>query len=276
MKSCFWAVVITSIIFVGACSTTQTLDESGQRFSFKNDVPIVIGETTKKQIYETYGQPTTSTIKGKYEILVYSYSRETFKTTGVGGALLRAVPGVGDAVTLSDLAADRGKADLDNTAREWQDLEFYIELSSGIVRDYFYHDSELKGNDESETLYLKSLIAFRQKKSDEALKMLEQAVSLNPKNHRAANTLAWHLIDLGIDVEKGITYAQKAVQAFSDSPYNNGTLGVGYYKKGDMANAEKYLQIALALYPVYAPNDFKGFQHDRTMLETVQSQKKVQ
>jgi tetratricopeptide (TPR) repeat protein len=263
-------------VLLGACSTTHTLNESGQRFSLKSDIPIMVGKTNKKEIYDAYGRPSTSVIKGKYEVLAYTYSKATFKTMGVGGALLRAVPGVGEAVLLSDLATDQGKADRENTAREWQDLQFYIELSTGIVRDYYYHDSELIGNDESETLLLKSLVAFQQKKNDEAVKMLEQAVSLNPNNHRALNTLAWHYIDLGINVDKGLTYAQQAVSSFPDSPYNNGTLGIGYYKKGDMENAEKYLQTAVDLFPIYAPIDGKSLQHDMAMLQTVRSQLKLQ
>jgi tetratricopeptide (TPR) repeat protein len=270
-------VVMMFLMFVtAACSTTHTLDERRQKLSLKSNAPIVIGKTTKKEIFEAYGQPSTSVIRGKYEVLAYSYSKETFKTMGIGGALLRAVPGVGDALLLSDLATDQGKADRENSAREWQELKFNVELSTGIVRDYYYHDSDLKGNDESETLFLRSIVAFRQKKNDEAVKMLEQAVSLNPNNHRAANSLAWHLIDLGIDLDKGIIHGQKAVQVFPDSPYNNGTLGVGYYKMGDMANAEKYLQAAVDLFPIYAPNDGRALQHDMVILQTVRNQKKVQ
>lgn len=272
MKMKFFTVVLLTFL-VAACSSTQTLNESGRRFEFKKGSDITIGKSTKREIFETYGQPSNSSILGKYEVLSYSYSRETFKAAGVGKALLGAVPVVGLIDSGIDLQRDRGK---DGTEREWQALEFYVELSNGIVRDYFYHDSELNGNDESETLYLKSIVAFQQKKNDEAVKMLEQAVSLNPNNHRAANSLAWHFIDLGIDMDKGITYAQKAVQAFPDSPYNNGTLGVGYYKKGDMANAEKYLQTAVDLFPIYAANDYTALQHDRAMLQTVQGQKKLQ
>lgn len=273
MKLKITTALMIMALFGAACSTTQTLSESGQRFDFKKDTGITVGKTTKREVYETYGQPSMTNVMGKYEILVYSYSRDTFKTMGVGGVLLRAVPGVGEAVLISDMTRDHGKEQLENSGREWQDLEFYVDLGTGIVRDYFYHDSELNGQDESETLYLKAMAALQKKKDDEAVKMLERAVELNPANHRASNNLAWRLIDLGIDVNKGITLAEKAVQSFPESPYNNGTLGVGYYKKGDLANAEKYLQAAVNLFPIYAPDDGISFQHDQAMLATIRGQK---
>jgi tetratricopeptide (TPR) repeat protein len=273
MKNRFWAVIIMAV-FMAACSSTQTLSENGRRFEFKKDGKIVIGKTAKRDIFDLYGQPSRGVVRGKYEILAYTYSKETLKPAGVGNALLGAVPVVGLVESGVELQRDRGKDK--NIHREWQDLEFYVELSTGIVRDYYYHDSALHGNDESETLYLKSIAAFSQKKNGEAVKMLERAVSLDPNNHRAANMLAWHLIDLNIDVNKGTTYAEEAVRAFPDSPYSNGTLGVGYYKKGDMSDAEKYLQTAVDLFPIYAPNDVRSLQYDTAMLKTVRDEKKHQ
>ncbi len=264
-------MVMLLLVMVSACSSTQTLSENGKRFEMKKEMGIVIGKSMKRDVYETYGQPSVSSILGKYEVLTYSYSKESFKTAGVGSALLGVVPGVGLIQAGVELQRDRGK---DRNDKEWQNLTVYVEMATGIVRDYYYHDSELNGHDESEALYLKSTVVFAEQKNDEAVKLLEKAISLNPRNHRALNTLAWHYIDLGIDVDKGVTLAQRAVEVFPDSPHNNGTLGVGYFKKGDLQNAEKYLQIAVNLFPVYAPADYKSLQHDKNMLQTVQSQKK--
>jgi tetratricopeptide (TPR) repeat protein len=259
-------------IFMSGCTTTQTLSESGRQIELKKNTGIVIGKTTKRQIFDLYGQPANSQIMGKYEVLAYSYSRDTYESEGAGSFALGLIPVVGEAKFVSDLSRDRGK---DNqTNKEWQDLEVYLDLSSGIVRDYSYHDSKLNGHDESESLLLKSMAAFGENRNDEGMKLLEQAVAANPGNHRAANTLAWRLIDLSIDVDKGIALAKKAVEVFPDSPHNNGTLGVGYLKKGDLVNAELYLQKAIDLFPVYAPQDFKSLQHDKAMLATIRSQKK--
>lgn len=81
---------------------------------------------------------------------------------------------------------------------------------------------------------------------------------LSCANHRALTTLAWNLIDLNMDVEKGVRLAGQAVKVFLNSPYNNGTLGWGCYKKGDLENAQKYLSVAVSLFPVYAPQDTKA------------------
>jgi uncharacterized protein HemY len=82
------------------------------------------------------------------------------------------------------------------------------------------------------------------------------------------------ILDLDIDVEKGVRYAEEAVKVFPDSPYNNGTLGCGCYKKGDLEKAEKYLSLAINLFPVYAPQDTKAIAHDKAILAAIQEQKK--
>ncbi|GBD97002.1 MAG TPA: hypothetical protein ENG83_05840 [Nitrospirae bacterium] len=271
MKKMIFVTVILSIMLT-ACATSHTLDERGKSFVFKKEPGIIIGKTTKRDIFEIYGQPTNSNILGKYEVLKYEYSRTSFETGGAGGALLRALPGVGEAMLIKDLSTDQGRANQNKT--EWQEMQVYIELSSGVVRDYFYHDSDLNGHDESESLLLKSIEAFKQNKNEVGMKMLEKAVALNPDNHRALNSLAWRLIDLSIDIDRGVELAKKAVEVFPDSPYNNGTLGVGFYKKGDLENAEKYLQNTVNLFPVYSPTDGKSLMHDRAMLQTVKNQKK--
>lgn len=270
MRKILFVAGMLSIMLI-ACATSHTLDERGKSFVLKKEPGIVIGETTKRDVFEIYGQPTSSAILGKYEVLKYEYSRTSFETEGAGGAFLRAVPGVGEAMLIKDLSTDQGRANQNKT--DWQEMQVYIGLSSGTVKDYFYHDSGLNGHDESESLLLKSGEAFKQNKNDEGMKMLEKAAAVNPHNHRVLNNLAWRLIDLSIDVDRGVELARKAVEEFPDSPYNNGTLGIGYYKKGDIDKAEKYLQTAVDLFPVYSPTDGKSLMHDRAMLQTVKNQK---
>ncbi len=265
------SALLVALLMAG-CTTTQTLSESGRQIELKKDSSIVIGKTTKRQVFDLYGQPANSQVMGKYEVLAYTYAKDTYESEGFGSFALGIIPVVGEAKMITDMSRDRGKDH--ETHTEWQDLEIYLDLSSGVVRDYFYHDSKLNGHDESESLLLRSMAAFGQNRNDEGMKLLEQAVAANPGNHRAANTLAWRLIDLGIDVDKGIALAKKAVEVFPDSPHNNGTLGVGYLKKGDLANAELFLQKAIELFPVYAPQDHKALQHDRAILDSIRSQKK--
>ncbi|MGD9733626.1 MAG: type IV pilus biogenesis/stability protein PilW [Desulfamplus sp.] len=153
---------------------------------------------------------------------------------------------------------------------EYKEILAYVDLQSGIIVDYFYHDSDLNGHDDSESLFLKSIDAKRKgTKINQIIDMLEKSVSLNERNHRALNNLAWELIDNDIDVKKGIDFAKKAVSVFPDSPYNNGTLGIGYFKLGDKNNAKKYLQEAVNLFPIYAPTDIKSLEHDKKILQLV-------
>lgn len=259
--------ILLLIILVGCASTLQ---ETGQKFTCKPGA-ISIDQTTKRQVLETYGKPTSTEIMGKYEILTYQYGKKSLKHgKSVGMGFLSAIPVVG----LATLAMDHGTKESD-IAKEWQGMEVYVELSTGIVRDYWYHDSDLKGHDESEALFLKSHGLSKLGKNEDAIKMLEESISLNPRNHRALNSLAWTLIDLNIDVDKGITYAMRAVEVFPDSPYNNGTLGCGYFKKGDLDNAEKYLKVTIDLFPIYAPQDTRALTHDKAILKTVQERKKA-
>ena len=260
--------VVTALsIFLGACAST--IDQRGQKFDYKPD-GIVIGQTTKRQVLEGYGSPTSSEVRGKYEILTYQYSKESLRhERAIGMGALSAIPVIG----LATLAMDHGVQDSE-ISREGRVLKVYAELSSGVVRDFYYHDSDMKGHDESETLLLKGHSLLKQGKTQEAIQTLEKAVALNPANHRALNSLAWTLIDLNIDVERGVKLAEQAVKVFPDSPYNNGTLGCGCYKKGDLENAGKYLSVAVNLFPVYAPQDMKALAHDKAILAAIQEQKK--
>jgi tetratricopeptide (TPR) repeat protein len=102
-------------------------------------------------------------------------------------------------------------------SREGRVLKVYAELSSGVVRDFYYHDSGMKGHDKSETLFLKAHSLLEQGKTQEAIETFEKSVALNPANHRALNNLAWALIDLNMDVEKGVRYAEEAVRVFASA-----------------------------------------------------------
>lgn len=266
-KIVFILLMFTGILFLYGCAST--LQEAGNDFSYNQSVSIVVGRSTKNDIVSSYGNPTKSEIKGKYEVLTYYYARESLKHgRAIGMGLLSAATG-----GVSDLVVDHGVRQSD-TQQEFKEMVVYADIMTGIVKDYYYHDSDLNGQDESETLYLRAsaLLKSGGKKKD-AYDMLEKSISLNPQNHRALNTLAWEFIDNNIDIEKGLAYAKKAVEIFPDNPFNNGTLGVGYLKKNDLDNAEKYLQAALNLYPVYYPRASHAYNQDKARLENVKAMK---
>ncbi len=89
-------------IFLAACAST--VDQRGQKFDYKSN-GIVIGQTTKREVLESYGSPTSSEVRGKYEILTYQYSKESLRhERTVAMAALSVIPIVG----LATLAMDQG------------------------------------------------------------------------------------------------------------------------------------------------------------------------
>ena len=268
MKKNYWLLILgLTLLLSSGCAST--VSESGGSFSYHNEVKIVPNLSKKGDLLDVYGQPTETTIVGKYQVYRYYYSRTSMKHgRAIGQGLLGAVTG-----GLSDLVVDQGVKDSDMQG-EYKEILAYVDLQTGIIKDYYYHDSDLNGHDESEALLLKAnSLESKGGKSKEVLELLEKSISLNGRNHRALNNLAWKLIDGDIDINKGIMYAQKAVEVFPDSPYNNGTLGVGYFKAGDMSNAEKYLQKAVELFPIYSAQDVKALEHDKSILQLARDQK---
>jgi len=293
------------VVFVVACygcTTTQAVNQQGSKLAFQQQT-IVVGQTNKRQLTEMYGKPTSNEVVGKYERMKYEYKADIIKSDNTGTALTSVgllgalVPGVGGAISSSVSAATATTQVLStantvstaydvtkvmtgeavNSNREFQKLEVLLNPMDGTVVDYFYierFENILKGGDESTTLLLQANEQLRQGKTQDAINMLEQSIKLNPKNYRSLNMLAWTLADLNIDIDKALNYSIQAVEIFPDSPYNNGTLGTCYFKKGDNANAEKYLTIAVDLFPVYAPTDAQARQSDKARLELVKSKKK--
>lgn len=260
--------MVLSFLFVFGCATTHKYHEEGSNFSYDDTFKISLNKTSKREIIRKYGQPTSQNTIGKYQILTYQHKQQSFKSKGMNP--LSFVPVVGLAVSAVELSTDKDHTN--DTIHEWEKLVIYTDLMTGVVKDYYYHDSKLQGHDESESTYMKANQLLAKGNTEEAIKLFEESVVLNPDNHRALNALAWQLIDLGIDVDKGVQYAHKAVNVFPDSPYNNGTLGLGYLKSGDVGNAVKYLQAAIDLFPVYAPRDHKALQFDKVMLEEARRQ----
>jgi len=269
MKKTNVLVLVMFFFLATGCASTHKYSEDGRLFSYDENFKIIINTTNKGEIIQHYGIPTSTDTVGKYQILTYKHSQESFKAKGINP--LTFIPVVGLAVTAVEISSNE---DHTKNIRDWELMVIYTDLMTGVVKDYYYNDSKFRGHDESERLFIVAQKQLVDGKTDEALQLLEKSVSLNSRNHRALNALAWQLIDQGIDLDKGVEYAQQAVSVFPDSPYNNGTLGVGYLKKGDAVNAEKYLQTAVDLFPTYAPTDNKGLQYDKAMLQHAREQKK--
>jgi tetratricopeptide (TPR) repeat protein len=270
MKKMSMVAVLFCFLFVVGCAATHKYHEEGSKFSYDDTFQIVLNTTNKRDIIQKYGQPTSQSTIGKYQVLTYQHRQQSFKRKGMNP--LSFVPVVGLAVSAVEISSDKDHTN--DTIHEWEKMVVYTDLMTGIVKDFYYHDSKLQGHDESESIYIKAHQLLGKGNTDEAVKLLKESVVLNPNNHRALNALAWQLIDLGIDIDKGVQYARQAVTVFPDSPHNNGTLGVGYLKNGDPDNAIKYLQAAIDLFPIYAPRDHKALQFDKAMLEEARRRQK--
>jgi tetratricopeptide (TPR) repeat protein len=279
-------IIISCLIWTISCTQKVGLNESGKNFEYKPD-SIIIGKSTKAQVIQTYGQPIRSNAAGKYEKLIYGYTltsteqesmagkmASSYGTTALGlipgvGAIASAGAAIGEAAHSSSQMAQPKKFNED-----FKTLVVSVGLADGIVKDYTYRDSLLNGEDQSATLQIKASKLQSEGKTQESIALLEQAISLNPKNYRAYNNLAWMLADLNIDNDKALNYAQTAVEIFPDCPYSNGTLGTCYYKKKDYVNADKYLTTSINLFPVYAPQDQQSLMNNRTRLELVKQESK--
>lgn len=67
----------------------------------------------------------------------------------------------------------------------------------------------------------------------------------NKDNASYMNNYAWVLIELDVDVDKGIEVVLQALEYESKNEYALDTLGRGYYKKGEYAKALEYFFMAL-------------------------------
>lgn len=213
---------------------------------------VITGETTKLQIVERCGLPPLSRIAGKYELMEYDEKSEK----------------VGKAIGLGILGGLAGGVPLERLAGNYKkESVIFIEVNTGIVREFYYHDYDRKnGHDKSESLFLEADDKFEDGKVEDAISLLREAISINERNHRAFNKLAWIMLEMNLDPKGAMGYAQKAMDIFPDSPYNNGTLGMAYLRNNDRERAKKYLKQALKLFDLYFPTAYTAIEHDKALL----------
>jgi Tfp pilus assembly protein PilF len=72
---------------------------------------------------------------------------------------------------------------------------------------------------------------------DAAEKDYAKAIQLDPNNAEIHNDYAWHLIDSGRDVDKGVRLAERALELLPGSASIMDTLGWGYFKRGECGKA---------------------------------------
>ncbi len=134
---------------------------------------------------------------------------------------------------------------------------------------YFRND---KSNTNEYRLNIPYITAMSVSNSNSVMEYVNFIYSSNTNSANNINSMAWVLVYLEIDIDRGIELAKNAVKKESKSPHYLDTLGFGYYKKknydgalkqllkaalyvDDNSKAEIYLHIADAYYD---KNDLKN------------------
>lgn len=151
-------------------------------------------------------------------------------------------PSVGNYVRLGDIQRDSGN----------------VEAAIASYRK----GRELQPNEPYPVLELAVLYDFTNR-PDEARKNYEEVLKLQPDNAVALNNLAYSMADQGVDLDKALTYAERARQKLPDNLSVNDTIGLIYLRKNlveegarvlsdlvtrDPNNALFHLHYATALY----------------------------
>jgi tetratricopeptide (TPR) repeat protein len=81
---------------------------------------------------------------------------------------------------------------------------------------------------------------------DKKIPALQRVLELNPKSVNALNSLGWHFIDNGTNLQEGLRLAKKALSLSPGNTLITDTVGWGYYKLGQHAEARRLLEQSVA------------------------------
>lgn len=166
------------------------------------------------------------------------------------------------AVTYAMLLGDNGQTD-DATKvlrslihGNQTDRETYLDLAQIEERGKRYADAQTDANkalsmsqddsDKETVWFLLGSIYDGQKQYDQAEQMFRKALAINPHDAMVLNYYGYMLADRGIRLDEAITMIRSAVV---EDPTNGAyldSLGWAYYKQGNLAEAQQYLQQAVS------------------------------
>ena len=166
------------------------------------------------------------------------------------------------AVTYSMLLGDNGQTD-DATKvlrglvhGNQTDRETYLDLAQIEERGKHYADAETDANkalgmsqedsDKETVWFLLGSIYDGQKQYDQAEQMFRKALAINPHDAMVLNYYGYMLADRGVRLDEAITMIHSAVV---EDPTNGAyldSLGWAYYKQGNLAEAQQFLQQAVS------------------------------
>jgi len=125
-------------------------------------------------------------------------------------------------------------------------LGFIYALTGRFRLAQFEFDELIKGGYESPQTYAAlGYIAYMQKQKIKGIEFFEKALSLDPDNANAMNSLGYTLAEEGMQLEKAEQLCKKAIKKQPENPAYLDSLGWVYYQQGKPEVAINYLRKAL-------------------------------
>ena len=122
-----------------------------------------------------------------------------------------------------------------------------IEKANNFLDEDLIYFKNNKSNTSEYRLNIPYLTAMSTSNTNSIMEYVDFIYSTDTNSANNINSMAWVLIYLGIDIDRGIELSKNAIQMSPKSPHYLDTLGYGYYKKKDYDNALKQL-LKSALY----------------------------
>ncbi len=136
-------------------------------------------------------------------------------------------------------------------------LQKYDEMLSiadeGLL--YVVENKELEG----QFVMLKGEALYKTGKVDEAFKLFDAAVELNPKNHIALNNYAYYLSLAGKDLDKAERMSGKVIELFPENATYLDTYAWVLFRKGEFKLARFYMESAMKFSPEPSGTLFEHF-----------------
>ncbi len=124
----------------------------------------------------------------------------------------------------------------------------YIYTITGRYRlARFELDSLVEAGYESAQVYAAyGFVAYETGKFEDAVNYLQQAITIDPENANALNSLGYILAEQGRNLHYALNLCKKAVRLNDGNPAYLDSLGWAHYKLGDYEEARSFIRKALA------------------------------
>ena len=116
-----------------------------------------------------------------------------------------------------------------------------IEKANNFLDEDLIYFKNNKSNTSEYRLNIPYITAMSITNTNSITEYVNFIYSMNTNSANNINSMAWVLIYLGMDIDRGIELSKKSIQISPKSPHYLDTLGYGYYKKKDYDNALKQL-----------------------------------